>query len=154
MNLDLQKLRNFKETFTLLKEIDVCVKGGDMFVLFFENRIELVDSITFMNMDGVKYFAALACKIWSNMGYTNRSMKLIGMFDEGLNLTRKIPLPNGINLVNIKFKRYRNSYYNEYKPIFEVEGPDMEKKVVEVPDEEAKYGSDNYIRLYELATDL
>lgn len=40
MNFDLEKLRKFKETFSMLKEIDDCSKGGDKYLLFFENRME------------------------------------------------------------------------------------------------------------------
>lgn len=154
MNFDLEKLRKFKETFSMLKEIDDCSKGGDKYLLFFENRMEIVDGITFTNLDGVKYFAVLVRKLWNNMGYTNTRTKLLGMFDENFNLTRKIPLPNGRDLVDIKFKKYPSVYYDEHQPVFVVEGADMEKKEIEVSQDERLYCEKELMRLYELALEL
>lgn len=154
MDYNLQNLRNFKETFTLLKEIGDFTKGGDKFLLFHENHMEVVDSITFMNMDGVKYIVALACKIWSNMGYSNRSLKLLGMFDDNFNITRKIPLPNGRSLVNVRFETYRSEYYNEYKPIFEIEGTNMEKAELKIDTDFENGYPDDFLTLYEKALEL
>ena len=154
MNMNLQNLRNFKETFTTLKEIDTCSIGSDKFLLFYEDSMKVVDSITFMNMGGVKYMAVLVCTIWNNMGYGNKRMKLMGMFDEDFNLTTKIPLSNGRYLVDVKFTTYRGSYYNEYKPIFVVEGTDIEKKELEVEDEESKHYPTDFLTLYQKALEL
>lgn len=138
----------------MLKENGDYAKGGDKFLLFHENHMEVVDSITFMNMDGVKYFVALACKIWSNIGFSNRSMKLLGMFDENFNLTRKIQLPNGRNLVNVRFEKYRSEYYNEYKPIFEIEGAEMGRAELKIDtDAEEGYPAD-FLTLYKKALEL
>lgn len=88
------------------------------------------------------------------MGYTNTRTKLLGMFDENFNLTRKIPLPNGRNLVDIKFKKYPSAYYDEHQPVFVVERPNMEKKEIEVSRDERVYCEEELMRLYELALEL
>ena len=70
----------------------------------------------------------------------------------GMGSTIKIPLSNGRYLVDIKFTRY--SGYDEYKPIFEVEGTDIEKKELKIEDKESKYYPTDFLTLYQKALEL
>lgn len=149
-----QKMLDLKEKLNAIKEINDCVKYDNHFLFIKKNDIVYSEKMTCQDMENTKYLIAMSPRYWQQLGFTNKSMMVLGMFDENLQLDEKIPLPNGYFLIDIKFERYKNSYYDEYKPIFVIEEP--ENKLTELTiDREEEHGySQDFNTLYKRTLEL
>ncbi len=154
MNYELSELRNFRDELETMKAINNCVDYNDVFLFFKGSDFKFSDRMNYQDMKEADYIAVISARRWSCMSYTNRSEMLLGMFGDHFQNISKIPLVNGCNLVNIKFNRYKGSYYNEYKPTFVVEKGDKESVELTIDTEEEKGYPEDYYKLYQEALAL
>lgn len=155
MIFDPQKLRTFKEKIDAIKEINNCNKNNIHFLFFKKSHMDYSKIMTFQDIKESLYVIVMSERTWTCSIFTNRSMTLLGMFDEDLHLVKKIPLPNGYFLVDIKFKEYRGALTNnQFKPIFVIEGHDNELTELTIDSEKENGYPEDFYNLYNKALEL
>lgn len=155
MIFDPQKLHTFKEELDAIREINNCSKDDIKFLFFKKNHMEYSQIMTFQNIKESLYVIAMSTRTWVHSGFTNRSMTFLGMFDEDFRLVKKIPLPNGYFLVDLKFEEYKNyRTNNQFKPIFVIEGHGDELTELTIDREDEKYYPEDFYNLYKKALEF
>lgn len=113
------KFEEFKSFSEQVKTLSKFNGPGDSGFLIVKNDSEEVtfkEALSFMGLKEIKYLVVFCTRTWRQLGFTNSSYMLLGMFDANFEQVNKIPCSNG-NIVDVKFTKYPSSYYNEYKPI-------------------------------------
>lgn len=115
-----KKFTSFSDQVKTLSKINGTGDCG--FLIIKKNNNEVIfrkDALSFMDLNVIKYLVVFCTKIWKSSGYTNSSYMLLGMFDRNFEQVDEIPCSKGA-IVDVKFTKYPNNYYNEYKPILVV----------------------------------
>lgn len=113
--MNVEKFKRFKEEIQTMSQFN---GPGDCEFLIIKkekNEVKYANALSFMDLYDIRYLVVLCTRSWKQLGYTNHSLMLLGMFNSYFDVVKKIPCNNGA-VVNVEFTKYRGSYYDEYKP--------------------------------------
>lgn len=148
--MDITNLKKFKELLTTISEINGVVAPRS-YILVSNDKISLNEGLSLYDLQSFDYLMVIGEYKWKCGSFVNTSAKLLGMFDKNLNLIDKFPISELMNVIGLDFTKYRNSYYNEYKPILLISNSDGE--TIRLETEESWWTTD-FPKLFEQAFEM
>lgn len=128
--MDIKKFKDFQEAVLITNQLN---NGRNIkYIILKDNVVTFLEEITLYDLINFDFIIALGVKITHNGRYQNSGGILLGMFDKNFDLARKITLENGWSITNIRFTKYKESWYDTYKPILVVKSPIGEEKEISV----------------------
>lgn len=128
--MDIKKFKDFQEAVLITNQLN---NGRNIkYIILKDNVVTFLDEITLYDLINFDFIIAVSTKITNNGPYENSGGILLGMFDKNFDLARKITLENGWSITNIRFTKYKESWYNTNKPILVVKSPIGEEKEISV----------------------